>query len=69
MEIKITGAKQTPSYEVLQNLVTSALDKNGRFTRIARRDKACNYRVHGIYDITFIPERGDAVEIVLEVHP
>jgi len=68
MEIKITGAKHAPSWEALQTVIrTSLADDTGRITRINRRDGGCSYRDKGTYDLTYIPEVGDAIQIVLIV--
>lgn len=70
MHITISGDIHFgPSWEDLQRLVSGMLNTPGQFTRIARRDHGVNYRAnHGVYDVTFIPEHGDATEIVLTVN-
>lgn len=70
MNITISGGMTFgPSWDDLQRLVIGMLNSPGVFTRIARRDHACNYRAnHGVYDVTFIPESGDAVDIVVTVN-
>ena len=69
MTITITGpVKSGPSWNAIEQTVVSMLG-DGRLTRISRTDGSANYRAtSGRYDLTFIPERGDATEIVLVVN-
>ena len=67
MKITIEGAQLTPSWETLQEVVIQCLKQSGRFVRIRRRDNGCHYRGCGVYDVEFIPDRGDAVQIELDV--
>lgn len=70
MIITITGCKNTPKWETLQQAVREALgsdDDNGRFTRIARVDNGVNYRDPGKYELTFTPRSGDDINIELNV--
>ena len=72
MTIIITGCKKyTPKWETIQQVIrdTTSIDgeNNGRLTRISRRDGGCNYRLPGKYDLTFIPNVGDAITIELDV--
>lgn len=69
VSIKISGVAQAPMWETLQALIVEALNKEGRMTRIARPDGLCDYRAHGVYHVTFVPEVGDEVEVILEVLP
>lgn len=74
-DIKITitgiGLENTPKWDDLQAAIRSMLESDsespGQFTRIDRTDKGCNYRALGTYDITYTPETGDDVAIVLQV--
>jgi hypothetical protein len=69
MQITINGTiGQGPSWGALDKVLASMLG-DGRLTRIARRDGACNYRhSSGVYDLTFVPDVGDATDIVLNVN-
>jgi len=67
MTITIDNTRIAPSWEALQTVIATALNLDGRLTRIARPDGQCNYRAHGLYHCTFTPDRGDAVQIMLTV--
>lgn len=72
MNIEISGSIHFgPSWDDLQTLVRGMMGDvdGGVFTRIHRRDNGANYRAqYGVYDITYVPGKGDAVEIVLTVN-
>lgn len=77
MTITISGSiAQGPSWERLEQLVNSMMpsgrdvdERPGKFVRISRRDHGPNYRASsGIYDLTYVPTIGDAVEIELRVN-
>lgn len=72
MDISISGSITFgPSWDDLERLVRGMMGDvdGGKFTRISRRDKGVNYRAqYGVYDITYIPGRGDAIDIVLTVN-
>jgi hypothetical protein len=67
MKLTISGAVVTPKWTTLEKMVATALDRAGRFSRIARRGAGCDYRAPGVYDVTFRPDSGDAVAVVIEV--
>lgn len=73
MTITITGCKKhTPKWETIQQVIRETMnidgENNGRLTRISRRDGGTNYRDPGEYDLTFIPNVGDAITIALDIH-
>lgn len=71
MIITIQGAISVgPSWHDLQTLIRGMLDRDGHLTRIAAREaNHFNYRAtRGLYDLTFTPDHGDAVAIVLAVN-
>ena len=69
MTLTISGSLTFgPSWEALEQMIGSMIG-DGRLTRISRRDGGVNYRASsGIYDLTFVPETGDATEIILHVN-
>jgi ABC-type ATPase with predicted acetyltransferase domain len=52
--IKLTGCKQTPKWETLQQTIREMTKTEGQLTRIARMDGKCDYRATGIYKLTFL---------------
>lgn len=53
--ITITGVKLTPSWETLQRAIREATkDEQALLNRINRRDRGCDYRGLGSYDLGLI---------------
>ncbi len=70
MMIAITGARFTPGWETLQQVIREVVGEeapDGLLTRIRRVDGQCNYRAPGLYDVEYVPLRGDVIKIVLDV--
>lgn len=67
MTITIDGATQTPKWATTQKLIATALGIPGVLTRIRRDDNGCNYRLAGVYSLTFTPNFGDDTQVTLIV--
>ncbi len=53
MRITMTGCRQTPSWETLQDALRQATgDERALLTRISRDDNGANYRAPGVYTLT-----------------
>lgn len=68
MKITIEGAKQLPTWETLQHAVREIRgDELGKFVRISRKDRSCDYRAHGEYSVDYRTDAEDIVTIELSV--
>lgn len=72
MKITFEGCRYTPSWTTLQSAIreTMGMDDetlHGRLTRIARRDRHCGYRDPGVYDVNFLTDDGEDIEVELIV--
>ena len=68
MKIRIEGARYTPEWETLQNAIRQSTGRDGKLTRISRKDGRCGYREPGEYELTLICEDADEIEISLSVN-
>lgn len=54
MNIVITHCRYIPKWDSLQTIIREATNEpDGKLIQISRRDKGCNYRELGIYDLKF----------------
>lgn len=70
MTVKITieGMRYAPKWVTLQDVMRDATNNDGLlFTRINRKDKGCDYRGHGVYDIDYIDRYGDVSRMELTI--
>lgn len=68
MHIVIKGAKQTPLWEQLEDMVKHIKNQpEGRFTKIHRTDNNVNYHAPGRYEVDFTYPNGVRVPIIVEV--
>lgn len=70
--ITIEGVEFAPTWTMLQNVISDALGNPTVLVRIRRRDKGCDYRGLGEYDLRFqeVTEYGSEMrEAVLIVKP
>lgn len=68
MEITITHARYTPSWETLQQMIREATNEpNGRLIRINRTDRGVDYRSPGNYQLEFEQSNDAVLPITLNV--
>lgn len=67
VSIVMTGCLCTPKWETLQEVIKEAICESGVLTRISRVDKGVDYRGLGKYELTFVPYRGNEIDIELDV--
>lgn len=67
--ITINGpVRYTPKWETLQQTLREMLsDDEAFFSRIARKDKSCDYRGPGEYELNMIRSSGNEIKINLNV--
>ena len=54
MDITLTHCRYAPTWETLQKLIQETTnDPHGQLIRIARKDRGCDYRAPGDYDLGF----------------
>ena len=68
MSIRIDGARFAPHWENFQESIRQSTGRTGKLTRINRQDRGVNYRAPGEYELTFICDDADEIEIDLSVN-
>lgn len=53
MNITIDHCRYTPRWETLEKMIREATASKGQLIRIARKDKGCNYRAPGTYEVGY----------------
>lgn len=74
MKITIEGAKQSPNFETLENLMKETMKCEGKFIRIARLGGNVDFFNLGKYECTFLVTKttptilaGEEIQVNLEV--
>lgn len=67
MSIRIDGARFAPHWETFQESIRQSTGRSGRLTRINRKDGGVCYRDPGEYELLFICDDSDEIEIDLSV--
>jgi hypothetical protein len=65
--LTVVGAKLSPSWETVENLIEQVIDDTGKLTRISRLDNGVDYRSTGVYDLTFLSSEGVFYRVSLTV--
>ena len=68
MSIRIDGARFAPEWETLQNAIRQSTDRSGMLTRISRKDNGVDYRAPGEYELLFVCDDSDEIEIGLSIN-
>jgi hypothetical protein len=68
MKIVITNCRHTPKWESLQTIIREATcDEKATITRISRKDRGCDYRAPGEYELDLRQANGTVLPIELNV--
>ena len=68
MSIRIDGARFAPHWENFQEFISLSTGRAGRLTRINRKDSGVNYRAPGDYELMFVCDDSDEIEIGLSIN-
>ena len=68
MSVRIDGARFAPHWETFQESIRQSTGRSGRLSRINRKDGGVNYRAPGEYELVFICDDADEIEIALSVN-